>query len=249
MVEPGQEVRIPVSFLTEGFPGKQRKVVKLFSNDPDQPVVTMTLRGTVEAPLVVEPRQLIFGDIVRGSEQSLLREVSVRVADGVSGAISSVVVPDSLVVSNEERGARSWRAQIRPLQELKGGDLREQITIVWDGGRHVIPVFGVVQGRVSLSPMAVAFGVVDDEAVKVRSATLLVRGGERVQVTNVRGSHPAISGRAVPEIDGYRYRIEITLDPTKLTGDLRGSLTVHTGGSDNGRYTLGVFSVLPPRVD
>jgi rhodanese-related sulfurtransferase len=52
-LEPGQSVELPITIDTEGFHGLVLRVVDVFSNDPENPIFTLTIN--IDATLITEP--------------------------------------------------------------------------------------------------------------------------------------------------------------------------------------------------
>ncbi len=60
-VPPGEEGQIELSFNSKRFMGAQRKTIYVYSNDPDEPKIGLTLKGTV-----TKSNKLFFGLIQQG---------------------------------------------------------------------------------------------------------------------------------------------------------------------------------------
>jgi hypothetical protein len=73
---PGESTNIKVSFNSAGRQGRQNKTVKIFSNDPENPEVSLTIKGTVvlsdnvteNSPVIhFQETQHNFGKVNEGS--------------------------------------------------------------------------------------------------------------------------------------------------------------------------------------
>src|SRR5438128_5250878 len=81
-VPPGGEARVAVSLDTARLAGRTTKTVNVYTNDPDAPVVGLSLAGQVVADLILTPQPLYLGHLRRG--EAVRREV--RVTSGRPGA-------------------------------------------------------------------------------------------------------------------------------------------------------------------
>ena len=63
VVNPGKTSEIKVSFDSANFSGSVSKTVAVESNDPSNPVITLTLTGTVSEEISIKPRQLNLGQV------------------------------------------------------------------------------------------------------------------------------------------------------------------------------------------
>ncbi len=66
-VPPGGETKIAAKLSLHGRQGELSKTITVSSNDPLTPNLVLTLKGTVTAPIMYEPRILNFGKVLGGS--------------------------------------------------------------------------------------------------------------------------------------------------------------------------------------
>ncbi|MGH7985930.1 MAG: DUF1573 domain-containing protein, partial [Candidatus Binataceae bacterium] len=67
-VAPGQESDIDVSFDTRGEKGSVERIITVFTNDPANPQLRMTLKGDVKQQVAANPQEVSFGIVKHGSE-------------------------------------------------------------------------------------------------------------------------------------------------------------------------------------
>ncbi len=72
-LKPGQSAGIEIEFNTKGIRGNVRKRVYVHSNDPEQSVVTLELKGVVVVDYIVRPLRLHYGRIYVG--QSVTKNI------------------------------------------------------------------------------------------------------------------------------------------------------------------------------
>jgi len=71
-LEPGESTILSVTFNSKKFEGPQTKLVKIYTNDPQSPVVEYQVLAKVHVPVYVTPikRQLGFGRLRQGETQT-----------------------------------------------------------------------------------------------------------------------------------------------------------------------------------
>jgi len=66
LIEPGKKGEIKVTFDSTNFAGSISKTVFIHSNDPQTPIFSLILQGSVSEEIAVTPRQLNLGTIKAG---------------------------------------------------------------------------------------------------------------------------------------------------------------------------------------
>ncbi len=101
-IQPGEEGQIDVIFNSTNFLGAIHKTIYVNSNDPDEPKVSLALKGTVAADVVVQPpRNLFFGLIQKGQaatkslvvKQTGSKELKVLRVEADLPFISAKIIP------------------------------------------------------------------------------------------------------------------------------------------------------------
>jgi hypothetical protein len=93
----------------------------------------------------------------------------------------------------------------------------------------------------------VSFGIIDGKEPIERRVRFENASGASVAIVDVVSRHPAISASVVNVEAGKRGVIVVTLDPTKVTADLKSTIEIKTTHPDESVITLGVFGVQAPR--
>lgn len=68
VLKPGESMVLPVTFDSRSFSGDQHKLISVYTNDPENPVLEIPIEATVLVPLMIDPprKQLGFGRVRRG---------------------------------------------------------------------------------------------------------------------------------------------------------------------------------------
>ncbi len=91
-IEAGQTGQIAVTVKTEGVTGALSKSATVFTNDPRQPLVVLTVNAIVEPEFGLTGRSIFFGSIPKGKEVS--REVLITIAPENSARLTGAESTD-----------------------------------------------------------------------------------------------------------------------------------------------------------
>ena len=251
-IAPGNEAAVTVVFDTSGFSGEKVKTVRVYTNDLEQPWAMLSLKGTVVPEVIVEPRALRFGEVIKGREAQAKQIVTARVSPGSSAEITGVrSFSNALLVEEIEsgKGVRKFSVAVKP--DTPVGILRERIVIGLRGAEQKtvnVPVFATVEGHLRLTPATLSFGVISGDAPLTRGVKLQNFGSGDIALTAVSSNHPALTVKYEELKPGREYRIDVAVDPTKVDKDLRTTLAIRTSSDEQNEITLNVYGVLPPKV-
>ncbi|MFO0202799.1 MAG: DUF1573 domain-containing protein, partial [Alphaproteobacteria bacterium] len=130
-IQVGGQTDIRVEVDTVGFSGAKERTVRLFTNDPDNPFTTLTLKGVIEPDVLIEPQRIIFPEYVRDVNKEPLRaEFSVKVRPGAGVRIGNIK-NYSKFVSLREVGAtdRERRVEVLLDPNIPSGEFRDRIVV------------------------------------------------------------------------------------------------------------------------
>jgi len=235
-IAPGASGAVDVTCDTAGAFGPQDKTVSVYSNDPTQPVSTLTLSGQVRAVAAADPPRLYVGHLGRG--QTAAHDVRILGEIVSAGRIETIGKCVTATLSDTPNG-RQLRVAIKDDAPL--GAFNDTVTIATGNPRRpslAVPVTGVVDGNVVVSPAQVNFGVVTAGAEISRVVGVHNRGQRPFHISAVR-LRPAIGTAAVsPLADGRGFRITITLNAGLHPGKISGTLEVDTDDPEQPRIEL-----------
>lgn len=101
-VKPGQNGKIPIVLDTSGFDGYLAKSVVVKTNVPGNPDFILTLEGTVQVPVSVNPKLLSLGNIERDRTAPLVGTITIANRLPVPFAITGITVSNSNVETKIE---------------------------------------------------------------------------------------------------------------------------------------------------
>ena len=222
------------------------------TNDPNNPAVRLSLKGTVTAEVTVTPRYVNFASVrkedtrkpielridLRPERKIRIREVRSenpailvsRVREHENGAVYSVSLVEDVPLGRVT-GEILVRTTGRKTPELK------------------VPVHAVVQGSVNVVPQLLSLGSVTDGEPVTRRLTITKTGQQGFRVLEVRKTTDRLTCEVVPEQEGERYRLEVTYRPGgQKPGRIAERLTIVTGNGREETIEVPVFGALREAV-
>jgi hypothetical protein len=145
VVPPGGTGGIDVSFDTTDQVGRKARTITVYSNDPGQPVTTLTLAGEVRAVVAADPPQLYVGHLRRGERARNDVRVIASTAATLGPLLTDGAVISAAVENGEDAQGIEVRVAIKP--DAPRGPFRESIRLHTSDARRpvlVIPVTGTV---------------------------------------------------------------------------------------------------------
>ncbi len=253
VIKPGEEAEIDAKFDTTGFSGDKTKIIRVYTNDPDQLSTVLSLKGRVEANVAVKPSRVFFGRVYQGSkDQAKPKTVVVRTRKGSDiklGKVSSRSEYLEVVVT--ESTPEMKKLEVTLLPEAPISELRDRVVVEMTGSPQKslhIPVFADIKGPVEISPAALSFGVLVGEEPVTRSLRLENKGAESLNILSLDTDHPAIQAETKTIKEGQIYVLKVTVDPTRVTKDLRSLIEVKTNNEEQEILRVSVYGILPPKI-
>ena len=237
-IKPGSQTDLKVSFDTTGFQGPKIKTVRIYTNDPKQPTVLMTLQGTIQPDIQLSVPKLNFGDLKKGDSRTLrltvtaAKQSKLQIQD-VSTRSQYLDVRSEDVSSPDASGKR---ITVVLKDSLPVGMLRERIVVKTTSGNNPVvnvPVFARVLGDLKLSPSLVSFGLVDGPLTSPITQTVELENvtGAALKIVSVDSDNPSVSADVVSLKDGKSVGIKVTVRED-LIGAFRAKVKITTDNSD-----------------
>jgi hypothetical protein len=215
-IPPGGSARLQVRFISGSLSGSVEKFLRVHSNDPAQPQVTIKVRAFVEPIYIVEPPIVNVGEVPRG--QAVTREVRVRDAKGQPFGLPGVTVSHT-----------DLTAEVLPVAGANGSAYRIRLTL--NASRNVGPfnftaipqtdrphlprplilVTGSVVGPVRVWPPALFLGQVRaDQPFRTAAVTVKNSGTTPIEIREVDTGDSAIRAQVSTNTPGREFRVELT---------------------------------------
>jgi hypothetical protein len=110
-----------------------------------------------------------------------------------------------------------------------------------------VPVIASIQGDLRVIPSSVSFGIIEGKDPIERRIRFENTSGSSVSITGVSASHSAVTASFKSVEEGKRGVVIVTLDPTKVTSDLKSTLEIKTTHPEESSISVGVFGVVAPK--
>jgi uncharacterized protein DUF1573 len=242
VIAAGEDGTIEVIFDTTHDGGHKARTVTVYSNDPAQPVTILTLQGSIAADVTAEPRQLYLGHVARG--QTVANEVRLVPDEHAVVTLAGVDAGGRVIeatLDDAAPGASGRRLRVAVKSDAPLGRFQESVIVRSTSRLHPtlsIPIAGVVDGDVVISPRTLSFGPIMPG--RAASLTLAVRnqGKTPVHVT-VADLVPPLGRVQISAVrDGQEYRLSVALNDPLPTGRLQGTLQIHTDHPDQSLITV-----------
>lgn len=251
-ISPNSETKIQVSLDTQGLYGDLNKTVRVYSNDPENPLVSLALSGKVSRKVNVEPANIIFEKIIRAEDGNISRNVKVSTDKSGSIKIGDISSFSKYITIENIKGDDTTKEFTVSLNKnLPLGDFRERIIISLEGSSRSsvnLPVYANVKGFIEVIPPSVSFGIISGSDKIKRKVTVRNNSDKLFKLSSVKTENKAITAKINQVLEGKQYDIDITLDPQKVDRDLRAEINLEAETELDEQVVINAYGVLPPKL-
>ena len=244
---PGGSAEVTVQLDTARIAGPTRKTVTVYTNDPSNAVLGLTLAGTVDADLVLAPTALYVGRVRRG--QPTGRDITISAGRKGGRARVTWVEPSApgLQATLADVPGGGQRLHVELAASMPLGPFAEHLMLHTTSEQHPevrFGVFGTIEGDVAVVPAQLTFGTTHgavERGVHVRN-----EGPAPVAVTSA-SVPPELGTCALETIEpGREYRVTVRLRDGLAPGTVDGSLDIFTDHPDEGHLVVPLHGVVRP---
>jgi hypothetical protein len=238
-IAPGGTARVRAEVDTAAFRGPIAKEVTVFTSDPGNPQLALTVRVDVEPPVDALPGYFRFRHVQGEPAESFAQTIfsADRPDFAVTGARSPLPYVHLAVrpAALDERQARASGPQFVVVATLRDeapvGPLDGDITVTTNDPRQptlTIPLAGDVRASVTLVPPVVDFG--SFTGGEARRGSLIVNNNAKAPLevlgvdTDVRGLQATLQPRQA----GKSWTVQLTVAADAPKGPLAGTVRVRT---------------------
>jgi hypothetical protein len=239
-IAPGQVGKVHVTVDTVTFTGPIAKGVTVFTNDPDNPQIELTVRAKVEPYIAVKPGYARYVT-VRGEAKEGNIVQTLYAPDGLPMEIVKVDSPfPFLKVSFREAQegerlpdvqVRQWRVEMLMSNDAPVGPIAGFVTVHTTHAKQKlveIPVSGFVRPVIAVTPPKADFGQVEVKEAVHRALDVRNFATEPIKVIGVDPLGQGIEAKVEPLEEGREYSLRLTLNPNMPKGPFHSKLTLHT---------------------
>lgn len=249
IIPPGQEGTISATFDTSRFVGEKAKTIAVYSNDPLQPVTTLTIQGEITVEVAADPPQLYFGRLRRGEEVTRTVEILYDAHKPITITKVEHAHPAVQVRAEElEKDGKKGKKLFVTLTQAVGlGRFNDQLTVTTTSQKRpslTIPVFGSIEGDVVIQPPQVSFGVVRSGESKTQEVSVKSRAAKPVHVLRVESAVAGVGAELTPIKEGEEYLITLRVNGEKQPGRIQGEVRVFTDHPEEKTLTIPLYGMV-----
>ncbi len=257
VIAPGKTGTVHVVVDTTTFTGPIAKYVTVFTNDPENPQIQLTVRAKVAPYIAVKPGYARFL-VVRGESQKGIITQSLWSTDGQSFDITSVDSPTPALkvtyreATEKERvpdsKGKQWRVEMTlSNDDAPIGPLVSAVAIHTNHPKQKIvdiPISGFVRPILAVTPPLADFGKVDLKEPRRFTFNIKNFATEPINLTSVDPSVKGVGAELKPVEAGRNYNVQLTLKPDIAKGPFEGKLMVHTDSPKMPVVEVGIRGVV-----
>ena len=246
-IPPGGKGKIKIEFNTKGKIGQTKQGALIRTNDPDNPLVNLTIVAIVKASVKVVPEKLWIDEIAAGEKvereilvfdpgDSTLSFEHVNVTEGITARIMPVKVKnDSRVVP----------VLLSITGGKKPGEFEKRISVKTNDPvkpELTVTIAGIVVGEAKAFPPLVFFGEAQPDSQVIQTSTITSTNGNKLKITRVASNSPFISTEIKPLTPGEKYTLITTLRSPEPNTTVRDSLRVYAEGKSEPVLKIPVYA-------
>lgn len=239
-IAPGKSGAVHTVLDTSTFAGPIAKGVTVFTNDPANPQLQLTIKAKVEPYVIARPGYARFAVVQGEAKQGEI----IQTLFATDGAPFSVLKVESslpgLTTSfreaaqaerREEGEGKQWRVEMKLANSAPVGPLASYVSVHTDHPRQKIvqiPVTGFVRPVLAATPPVADFGRVEVKQPLSKALNLRNFASEPIKVTGIEENIPGIDAKLEALEEGREYQVRLTLQPELAKGPFSGKLLVRT---------------------
>lgn len=255
-IEPGQTVELPVKYNSAGHHGKRTNRITIKSNDPDRPVLQLSMTADVATLVEVKPRSHIAF-----SEAGLGQRIdeAIYLVPSESGAdieVQDVSMNSEAVQLIHEKAEYEGQKAIKLMVFVPEGSELGRISAsasvrVKAGSKTTtvrVPIYGTIVGLYNVVPH-VQYGVnpvlPGDELPQ-----LVIRSGHE-KAPKIRGviSGPHVHATLLPGRPGELHRVKVQIDEEAPAGPLGSWVRIYADEYTQPEVMVPVFTQVAGLID
>ncbi|MFN7971539.1 MAG: DUF1573 domain-containing protein [Acidobacteriota bacterium] len=222
---PGESGDIKTTFNSKGYSGEVKKVITVYSNDPDMPQATANLLVKVNQEITLSQQSLFFSGLLKDQKDS--KSLDLTAASAAPLKITKAESDNAAFVPElkEVEPGKKYTLTVSTKPPLQEGSVTGKVTMETTNPKKPkveVQVTAYVIAEITSSPNQVLF---KGKTEKVK--TIYVNGPytrKDLKIEKIESDLKFLSMNLVPVIEGQTYRVEITLQdgaPEEFKGEIK----------------------------
>lgn len=248
VIKPGEKGKVHAEIDTAVLGSRSRRVISVYTNDPEHPMVQLTFDAELIPYLEMHPGYARY-QVVHGEEAPGVVRQWLYTLDGKDFEVTGVDTPwpflsatfhkasgDELHAQASERAPASpqWIIDLNlDYNKAPVGAIAQEVVVHTTHAvqkKFIIPVSGFVRPAMWATPNKVDLGSI--EAGKPVHFSLVVQSflTEPMEITGVEFNGEEIKSQVSPveNQEGHKYTVRITIEPKAAAGPLSGKVQIRT---------------------
>ncbi|MDR4509861.1 MAG: DUF1573 domain-containing protein [Candidatus Brocadiaceae bacterium] len=244
-LKKGEEGEVDVTYRSGKYPGKANKTISVYSNDPENIIKKLTIKGNIIEEVTVEPKKINFGVIRKGEEST--KELIIESIPGKEINIMKLESPNPYVKITPFNGAKHRQSyHITVSKEDVIGRFNGVIFIYTNSDKQKkidIPFFGEIAGDITFYPKRLFFLANLKDKHVVKKTVILTFINKDVKIKKIE-IDPDVMDYTISELNEKTKKIEVKIDRVNTTGKMTGSLNIYTNSSMQPVINIPVYSTI-----
>ena len=205
LLKQGESSNVFVFLDVQSSAGNVQQMVTLSTNDPSRKLIYLTLRGSVPQDLIVTPQSLLLTttngtDAETGIQIICAPETSINEAKTDNPSLRTKV---ELV--EEDATKKVWYIHVLKDKDMPAGEFSSTVSITTNHPVRptiTVPIKGVVNGDLEVTPSRAFFGFVEKNAMKQMALTIQSQTGKEFKILGTTFDANKLPGIQVEKPDG-----------------------------------------------
>ena len=251
-IPPGGFGEIRAVFETRRYEGEQEKHITVHSNDPDEPEIELTIKGTIKRDVAVLPQGINFGDVDKRKTAS--GRVRILQLSKKSLTLEKVEANEryfAVTTSRfREENNKGFNIDVSLTQDVPVGRLNEVITLHTNLKRRPridIPIWANILGRIHVKPEALSFGVAHKGEKISKTITIFSKDDTEFQILKVVCDLPFLRFETPLKERKSSFKVRGVVDDISPAGRVSAQLEIYTDDPDQKAIRVPVYGVVQSR--
>jgi hypothetical protein len=238
VIRPGQRGTIRISLATHSHRGPIDGLANVYTDNPNTPVASLHMRGTVVLPIEVKPKRQAYFFAVKGEPATQVLSL-VNHSERPLRVTSVTSDNQRFVVKSEQvRRGHEYRVTVALDPSTPPGKHDGKVTVATDHPQFpqvVIPSFAQVKDSLSTSIDTVQFGQIAYAALEYnrlvtrKSIMVTKHRATDFRVLDATTDLSFLSVEIVPHRPGESFLVNVRMDPKRVKrGPIVGTLRIKT---------------------
>ena len=236
-ISPGESGWVKVIFDTQDRQGRVGKTISIHSNDPDEPIVKLRMRGYMQTEILIKPRRIYFGGYKK--DKPVTKKLRILQGGDKKIKLLKVEAESKYVTSTEPAGiineeGNGYQIEVGLSPDVPIGRLRSNLVIYTDSKTQPvvnIPVNANVSGDIVIKPTMLVFSLASKQDQVTKVLKILSNSKEEFKILKIEDDIDYISTKIFPLEEGRSYQITVEIQPDIPLVNLEGKISIHTNYS------------------